>query len=538
MKRTPEVLDCWFESGSMPYAQGHYPFENRDAFEKGFPADFIAEGLDQTRGWFYTLTVLASALFAKPAFKNVIVNGILLSADGKKLSKRLKNYPPPEEIFEKTGADALRLFLINSPAVKAEDLRFSEEGVLEVCRSVLLPFWNAYAFFVTYANVDGFRPPPAGSVPTSANELDRWIVSLLNDVIDQVNAEMEAYNLYKVVPLLVDFIENLTNWYIRRSRRRFWKSEDDADKGEAYATLYYVLTEFAKVMAPSLPFMSEAIYRNLAAGAAAGPQVSVHLQLYPQARQALIDRDLEAKMRMVRQAVAMGRALRSRYSIKTRQPLAEFVLVVKNEERRRLLSAMEQLITDELNVKKVTFSSREEDVVTRSAKANFKKLGKLFGARMKEAAAEIEKLTPAQIDALEHGDSVELLGQRLTLEDIDIRRTKREGVEVETEGDLTAALNTQVTPELKAEGLAREFVNRVQNIRKTSGFEVTDRISIVCVCPADLRQALERHREYVCAETLTLALTFAPQLSAPGAEAVEIDDIHAQLSVTRAGTHA
>ena len=282
MERTPEVLDCWFESGSMPYAQMHYPFENRERFEKNFPADFIAEGLDQTRGWFYTLTVLSSALFGTEAFKNVIVNGIILSEEGKKLSKRLRNYAPPGEVLDKLGADALRLFLINSPAVKAEDLRFSEKGVTEMSRAILLPFWNAYSFFVTYASVDGWKPETLAA-PDGGTELDRWIVSLLHDTIASVNREMENYNLYKVVPILTDFIDNLTNWYIRRSRRRFWKSENDADKKIAYKTLYYVLVEFVKVMAPFLPFLTEAIYRNLVAGKIAGAPESVHLASFPQA---------------------------------------------------------------------------------------------------------------------------------------------------------------------------------------------------------------------------------------------------------------
>jgi isoleucyl-tRNA synthetase len=534
MKRTPEVLDCWFESGSMPYAQSHYPFENRETFESVFPADFIAEGLDQTRGWFYTLTVLGAALFGREAFKNVVVNGIILAEDGKKLSKRLRNYTPPEEVMEKLGADALRLFLINSPAVKAEDLRFSDEGVQDMARSVLLPFWNAYAFLVTYANVDGYTP--SGDLPrASSNELDRWIVSLLNDTVATVNAEMEQYNLYRVVPALVDFIENLTNWYIRRSRRRFWKSENDADKGEAYDTLYYVLVEFSKVMAPFLPFLSEAIYRNLAAGEKADPKVSVHLQPYPQAREELIDRDLEAKMSLVRQAVAMGRALRSRYSIKTRQPLAEFTLVIRNEHKRALLADMEQLIAEELNVKQVVFGEREEEVVTLSAKPNYRRLGKVFGATMKEAASAIEAFGAEQIEALEQGGSVEVLGRELGPEDIEIRRAPREGVEVETVEGVTAALNTEITPELRAEGLAREFVNRVQNIRKARSFEVTDRIAIRCSCPEELRSAVESNREYVCAETLAVALRFEKKLSGKGLEDIAIEDLKARVSVTAAG---
>ena len=530
MKRTSEVLDCWFESGSMPYAQQHYPFDNKEVFEKNFPADFIAEGLDQTRGWFYTLTVLAGALFGKPAFKNVIVNGIILAEDGKKLSKRLRNYAPPEDVLNQLGADALRLFLINSPAVKAEDLRFSEKGVMEMSRAVLLPFWNAYAFFVTYANVDGWKPagiePPAGGT-----ELDRWIVSLLNDVISSVNEEMERYNLYKVVPHLVDFIDNLTNWYIRRSRRRFWKSENDSDKDVAYGTLYYVLVQFSKVMAPFLPFVTEAIYRNLVNGKLGGEPSSVHLALYPSAIGGAIDGALELKMKLVRQAVAMGRALRSRFTIKTRQPLSEFTVVVADRKKIDLIKDMEELVKEELNVKKVIFDSREERVVSISAKPNFKKLGKTFGPKMKEASAVIEKFTNVDIKNLESGGTIDVLGTALTYDDIEIRRAKHEGVEVETEGELTVALEVTVTPELKKECMAREFVNRVQNRRKDTGLNVTDRIVIRCSCPPEIEAAIAEFRGYVCAETLAVDIRHESDFK--DAERVDVEGLDVLIGVEK-----
>jgi isoleucyl-tRNA synthetase len=530
MRRTPEVLDCWFESGSMPYAQMHYPFENKERFEKNFPADFIAEGLDQTRGWFYTLTVLASALFGKPAFNNVIVNGIILSEDGKKLSKRLKNYAPPEEVLNELGADALRLFLINSPAVKAEDLRFSEKGVLEMSRAVLLPFWNVYSFFVTYANVDGWQPrstePPAGGT-----ELDRWIVSLLNHTITSVIAEMEQYNLFRVVPLLVDFIDNLTNWYIRRSRRRFWKSENDGDKDTAYQTLYFVIVEFTKTMSPFLPFLTEAIYRNLVAPHIAGAPQSVHLNSFPTPRPGFTDNDLELKMRLVRQAVAMGRALRSRFVIKTRQPLQEFTIIVRDREICALLNDMEQLIREELNVKVVRFDTREEVVVSLSAKANFKKLGKFFGATMKSAAAQIEAFTSEQIKTLENGGAIMVASREITFDDIEIRRTKREGIEVETEGELTVALDTVITDALRTEGIVREFVNRVQNLRKDRQFQVNDRIVIRTTAAAPLAAALRDFRDYICSETLAteIQIVDTPQI---GMDAVDVEGYETAIGVT------
>jgi len=530
MKRTPEVLDCWFESGSMPYAQSHYPFENRAVFEAGFPADFIAEGLDQTRGWFYTLIVLSAALFGKPAFKNVVVNGIILSEDGKKLSKRLRNYEPPEEVLNKLGADALRLFLINSPAVRAEDLRFSEKGILEMSKAVLLPFWNAYSFFVTYANVDGWKPSP-DLRPKSDNELDRWIVSLLNNVIRAVNREMEQYNLYRVVPNLVDFIDNLTNWYIRRSRRRFWKSENDGDKQAAYATLYYVLVNFSRAMAPFLPFLTETIWRNLVAGKVPGQADSVHLAAYPQADLSYADPDLEMKMALVRRTVVMGRTLRSRFTIKNRQPLRELTVIVKDAHCRELLSHMESLIKDELNVKQVRFDENEDSVVTVSAKANFRKLGKLFGPRMKEAAALIEKLAPAEIHALSLGGAVDVLDRAVRMDDIELRRAKHAGIEVETDNEVTVALDTEITPELASEGLAREFVNRVQVMRKARNLAVTDRIAVTCACPAPLAAAVEQHAGYVRAEVLAVSLSLGAADPGSGAESFEIDDIAGKLAI-------
>ncbi|MCU0608347.1 MAG: isoleucine--tRNA ligase [Chitinispirillaceae bacterium] len=534
MKRTPEVLDCWFESGSMPYAQMHYPFENKDLFEKNFPADFIAEGLDQTRGWFYTLTVLSSALFQKEAFKNVIVNGIILSEDGKKLSKRLRNYASPEDILNKLGADALRLFLINSPAVKAEDLRFSEAGVTEMSRAILLPLWNAYSFFVTYASIDKWKPVAGNKAPGNGTDLDRWIVSLLNDTISRVNKEMAQYNLYRVVPLLTDFIDNLTNWYIRRSRRRFWRSENDADKEIAYGTLYHVLVEFVKLMAPFLPFLTEAIYRNLVPGKLAGAPESVHLTDYPEADADLISEDLVLTMRLVREAVVMGRALRSKFTIKTRQPLAECTIIIRDQSKCDLLKSMETLIREELNVKRVIFDTVEEHVVSLSAKANFKKLGKIFGPKMKDAASIIEQFTSGQIHMLENGENIDVLGTPVTFADIEIRRTKHEGVEVETGGDMTVALNTAITDDLRNEGFAREFINRVQNMRKDAGFSVTDRIKISYSSQDQLLiNALNQCAELVKTETLATSMT-AGSAPAEKTEICEIDDIPITISISKA----
>jgi len=560
MKRTPEVLDCWFESGSMPYEQHHYPFENREVFEKNFPAQFIAEGIDQTRGWFYTLTVLASALFGKEAFKNVVVNGIILAEDGNKMSKRLKNYTAPQEMLEKTGADAIRLFLINSPAVRAEDLRFSEKGVQEMARSVLLPYWNAYSFFTTYANVDGWLPnvgagfkpaqsdgenraddenkadgeyraglKPAPTMDNLSNDLDQWIVSYLNHCIADVNTEMEQYNLYKVVPILVEFIDNLTNWYIRRSRRRFWKSENDGDKNEAYQTLYYVLVEFSKVMAPFLPFLTDAVYRNLVGSVNPSAKKSVHLCDFPTANNALIKPDVEIRMNLVREAVGIGRLLRSRYTIKNRQPLSDITIIISDDHKRKLLEECADIIAEELNVKEVKFEPNESKVLTISAKPNFKKLGKVFGKDMQAANEIIAKFTLADIAALENGETRDVLGQTLGKDDIELKREKIEGVEVETSGEITLALNTVITEELKNEGYAREFINRIQNIRKERDFNVADRINVKVNCDEPLKTALSACEDLIKAETLATNIEWNAVLA--GATETEIEEFKVALEV-------
>jgi isoleucyl-tRNA synthetase len=344
---------------------------------------------------------------------------------------------------------------------------------------------------------------------------------------------MEQYNLYKVVPHLVDFIDNLTNWYIRRSRRRFWKSENDSDKDVAYGTLYYVLVTFSKVMAPFLPFVTEAIYRNLVFGKLGGEPSSVHLTQYPSAADGAIDEPLELKMQLVRKAVAMGRALRSRFAIKTRQPLSEFTVVLADHRKIDLIRGMEELVKEELNVKKVAFDTNEERVVSISAKPNFKKLGRVFGPRMKDASAVIEKFSAAEIKGLEAGDKVDVLGNELAYDDIEIRRVRRSGLEVETEGELTVALEVAITPELKKECMAREFVNRVQNRRKETGLSVTDRIVIRCACPPDVETALSDFRAYVCAETLAVDIRYADAAAVENAERVDVEGLDVYIGVEK-----
>jgi isoleucyl-tRNA synthetase len=506
LRRVPQVLDCWFESGSMPYAQNHYPFVDPEEVAKHLQADFIAEGLDQTRGWFYTLVVLGTALFDRPPFKNVIVNGLILAEDGKKMSKRLKNYPEPEVVLDEYGADALRAYLINSAAVRAGDLKLSETGIRDVMRKVLIPLWNAHAFLVTYANLDGWTP--ARPRVELENRLDRWILSNLQSLIASVNTQMDHYRLYRVVPALDDFIDDLTNWYIRLSRPRFWKQDDDADKNAAYQTLYEVLVTFSKVLAPVLPFTCEAIYRNLTVTAKHDGPDSVHLCDYPQADEARRDRVLEREMTMVRSIVGLGRALRARHKIRTRQPLSEVTVVARSEEDRALILDMEGLILDELNVKRLVFTEREEDLVHMSAKANFRTLGKRFGKEMQRAATVIRGFDLDTIRRLEGGATVEVCGQEVGIDDILIERKEREGQVTETGDGMTVSLCLELTPELKSEGVARELKNKIQNMRKEADFDVADRIAIELEAGAEIAEQVGPHEDYVRAETLAEELSW------------------------------
>jgi isoleucyl-tRNA synthetase len=511
-RRTPEVLDCWFESGSMPYAQHHYPFENKESFEANFPADFIAEGLDQTRGWFYTLTVLSTALFDKPAFKNVVVNGLVLAEDGLKMSKRLKNYPDPMHVINAYGADALRLYLINSPVVRAESLRFSEDGVKHALRHLLLPWWNAYSFFVTYANVDGWTPEQA--VPERDNLLDRWIQSSLARLEQEVSAAMDDYNLQASVRPFVAFIEDLTNWYIRRSRRRFWKTDDDADKAQAYATLYEALIGLCKIAAPFTPFIAEAIYGNLRTEAM---PTSVHLCDFPTAADAQRDEVLEGQMALVMSAVEQGRTLRTEYKLKNRQPLARMYVVCDDERLLANIQVLESLIADELNIRTVEFSTDATELATIQAKPNFKQLGPKLGPLMKQAAGLIGGLEDEQITILSTGGTVDVtLEDRvisLTAADIEVVRQPKEGLAVRAEGSLVVGLDTALNEDLIQEGLAREFVNKVQTLRKELDLEVTQRIHLQFASDEAVVAAVDAYRTYIENETLALSSAAVEVLS-------------------------
>ncbi|MCL1888225.1 MAG: isoleucine--tRNA ligase, partial [Kiritimatiellaeota bacterium] len=514
-RRTPEVLDCWFESGAMPYAQQHYPFaiECDRGIDSFFPADFIAEGLDQTRGWFYTLLVLGALLFEKAPYRNVVVNGLVLAEDGKKMSKRLKNYPDPTHILETYGADALRLYMIYSPVVRAENLRFSETGVRQILRDLLIPLWNAYSFFVTYANVDGFHEPDVTS-PASPNDLDRWICSSLETLVEKITAAMDAYNLQQAVRPFVLFVDDLTNWYIRRSRRRFWKSQNDDDKLHAYRTLRHVLVQFSKIAAPFTPFISETIYRNLRG--ASDPE-SVHLCDFPKKRSAGIpacENELVDRMALAQTVVRLGRQLRIENDLKIRQPLAALHVVSANPGVLAHVAGFEEIAKDELNIKTLLTGSDETALADLTLKADFRKLGPRLGAKMKAAAATLANLPCGKAHTLATGGtvSIEVDGQTfdITADDVAIQRSPKPGLIVAAEGDLLVALETTLTPGLVAEGLARELVSQIQNLRKERDLEVTQRIRVTVATDAEVEAAVRAHEAYICAETLAVEIAVTP----------------------------
>ena len=503
MVRVPEVLDCWFESGAMPYAQNHYPFEEKEHFERNFPADFISEGLDQTRGWFYTLTVLAAALWDSPAFKHVIVNGLVLAEDGKKMSKSARNYTDPMDVINNYGADALRMFLVFSSVVKAEDLKYSDDGVKEILKTIIIPLWNAYSFFITYANIDGVEPK--GRPENPDNPLDCWILSEAEKMVAEVIENMEAYDLQKAISPMVVFVDLLNNWYIRRSRRRFWRSENDLDKEQAYQTLHSVIMKLITLVCPVIPFITEEIYQNLKQEEM--PE-SIHLCSFPTPHEELRDRELERKMEITRQAVSMGRALRSMHEIKIRQPLKAIHLVTLNKDERKILREMEDIIREELNVKEVIFRENEEELVEYRAKPNFKVLGKGLGKYMKPAAKKIEKLDMKEIQSLMEGATLSIdLGDMtldLTLEGIEVKRFEKENLKVLNEGSLTVALDPEISEDLKREGIIRDLVRYVQNMRKETDLDVTDRIRLYLYGSEAMEEAVKTFEDYLMTETLSV----------------------------------
>lgn len=533
MRRIPEVFDCWFESGSMPYAQQHYPFENKEYFENHFPADFISEGLDQTRGWFYTLTVLASALFDAPAFNNCIVNGIVLAEDGRKMSKSLRNYTDPVEAINKFSADAIRLFLMHSAVVRGDEIRYSDEGVREVIKSIILPLWNSYSFFVQYANIDGVTcTGHEFDKKLPDNPLDRWILSVSQQMIKDVTEALDDYDLSAAVDPMLRFIDRINNWYIRRNRRRFWKSGNDADKLEAYGALYSALKTLMLVTAPLIPFLAEAVWQNLRTDE---DKESVHLMDYPVYNERFRDEKLEFKMAAVQKAVSMGRSLRNQFNLKNRQPLASIALVTRDAAEKSVLESMIETIREELNVKKVLFHEKEAELVEYGAKANFRVLGKQLGAKMKNAAARIAKLAESQIADILDGKKVviDVDGEtvRLDAENVIVERTEKEDLKVLNDGTLTVGLDTKITDSLKKEGYARDLVRGIQNLRKSSGFDITDRIKLSVSGDAELKSAFEEFKDFIAGETLASSIEWSGDLQ--NAAVVEADDKNWSIAIEK-----
>jgi isoleucyl-tRNA synthetase len=531
-RRIEEVLDCWFESGSMPYAQLHYPFENQEVFEAGFPAEFIAEGLDQTRGWFYTLTVLAAALYDKPAFRNVIVNGMVMAEDGKKMSKRLRNYTPPDDLMETYGADALRLYLINSGLVRGEEQRFTDSGVWDMTRRALLPWYNAFSFLKTYAELDSWSPDKGRHV--GDNVLDHWILSRLQTLKARVADEMEAYRLYNVVPQLFDFIEDLTNWYIRLNRGRFWGEEVTADKIAAYSTLYTALYELCQVMAPFAPFLAEHVYRELGAlGGGAAVPASVHLCDYPESEAQWVRPELERAVHRMQQVVLLGRQKREEVKIGLRTPLRSLTVVHRDRSLLDELQQLEGYLRSELNVQEFRYDTDEAAYLTVVAKPNFPLLGKRLGKRMKEFQRLIGELPQQQIEALQREGSLTLQGEEFSTEEIQVLQQARPGTNTLSNGRVAIDLDTTLDEELVRGGYAREIVNRIQRRRKELGLNVADRIDVRYAGDTELMRAADDHQEYVSGETLAVSFEADSRLE-PGPAVVEalIDERRLLLSVS------
>ncbi|MGB0997242.1 MAG: class I tRNA ligase family protein, partial [Pseudomonadales bacterium] len=536
-RRIEEVLDCWFESGSMPYAQLHYPFENEDVFNAGFPAEFIAEGLDQTRGWFYTLTVLGGALFDQPAFRNVIVNGMVMAEDGKKMSKSLRNYTPPDELMETYGADALRLYSINSGLVRGEEQRFADSGVRDMVRRALLPWYNAYSFLRTYAEIDEWSPQKGQF--EGDNILDQWIMSRLQTLKNTVATEMEGYRLYNVVPGLFAFIEDLTNWYIRLNRGRFWGEDISADKIAAYSTLYEVLMELSKVMAPFAPFLSEHLYQSLAklAGQPAQPN-SVHLCDYPEAEAVKVKPGLETAVERMQQVILLGRQKREEVKIGLRTPLARLTIVNSDAALLEDMRSLESYVRDELNVQSVEYSADESAYIELCAKPNFPLLGKRLGKRMKAFAGAIANLDVGQISELQNNGEIQLTvageSEAFNSEEIQVQQQARAGTNTVSNSQIAVDLDCELTPELIRGGYAREVVNRIQRARKDQGFDVSDRIAVTYAADGDLAQAIAEHRDYLMGETLCVDLQGADEEAlTDGATDTEIDGHTLRFTIQR-----
>ncbi|MBL6988807.1 MAG: isoleucine--tRNA ligase [Bacteriovoracaceae bacterium] len=503
-ERISEVLDCWFESGSMPYSQLHYPFENQQVFEEGFPAEYIAEGLDQTRGWFYTLNILSTALFGRPAFKNVIVNGMVNAEDGKKMSKRLQNYTAPDVLMEKFGADALRLYLINSGLVRGEEQRFADAGVKDMVRRALLPWYNSFKFFHTYATVDKWNPQE--HFQFGENIVDCWILSNLQTLKDSIAKEMEVYKLYNVVPALFTFIEDLTNWYIRLNRSRFWGEGLSDDKCQAYSTLYTTIKELSTAMAPFAPFLADYIFLQLKKLGGIEEE-SVHLCDYPIADHKMVDSTLEDAVGRMQQIILLGRQKRNQVQIKVKTPLRTLTIIHKDQELLDEIAKLESYIKSELNVKQLLYSTDEQNYIKLYAKPNSPVLGKRLGRDFGKFRNLIGKLSAVELEALEKDGSITLDGEDFRDEEILVFREAKEGTHTLSNRFISIDLDCNLDPALIDEGLAREVVNRIQKSRKDKNFNVADRIEITYAGDPEIENVLAKHLDYIAKETLAKSVT-------------------------------
>ncbi len=555
MYREPDLIDVWFDSGAVPYAQWHYPFENQELFRKNFPADFIAEGVDQTRGWFFTLHALAVMLEDSVAFKNVIANGLVLDKNGNKMSKRLGNAVDPFETIAKYGPDATRWYMIaNAPPW--DNLKFNAEGITEVQRRFFGTLFNTYSFFALYANLDGFQLSPTPLPVAERTELDRWILSKLQSLLAEVRGHFDSYDPTKAARAIQDFVtDQLSNWYVRLSRRRFWKGELTTDKQAAYETLHECLSTVAQLMAPIAPFFADWLYGNLMGVKSYELGVksvekqlftpnsqplthpeSVHLTYLPEADTSLIDKPLEERMELAQRISSLTHSLRKKSVLKVRQPLRRILVPVLDETTKEQVGRVEDLICAEVNVKHVEFLDDTSGVLVKSVKPNFKRLGQVYGPRLKAVAARIQAFTPEEITRLEKegGLAVEVEGEPFLIhpDEVEIRTQDLPGWLVATDGPLTVALDVTLTDELRQEGLARELVNRLQNLRKDSGLDVQDRIQVALAAdaPAELRAAVAAFGDYIREEVQATSLDFVPGLT--DAKPLEFDDFQVLAKLT------
>ncbi|MPL56940.1 Isoleucine--tRNA ligase [bioreactor metagenome] len=533
MKRESDLIDVWFDSGSMPYAQLHYPFENKEMIDSGkaFPADFIAEGVDQTRGWFYTLHAIGTTVFDSIAYKNVVSNGLVLDKNGQKMSKRLGNAIDPFETLQKYGPDATRWYMISN-ANPWENLKFDLEGIDEVRRKFFGTLYNTYSFFSLYANVDGFKYEE--KEVENRPEIDRWILSELNLLVKDVTEFYEDYEPTKVARAINNFVnDNLSNWYVRLCRRRFWKGDYSEDKISAYQTLYTCLETVAKISAPIAPFFMDQLYQDLNAVTGKDTAASVHLTDFPKVNESLIDQNLVEKTHLAQTITSMVFSLRKKENVKVRQPLQKVMIPVLDKKTEEQILAVSELIKQEVNVKELQLINAEEasHLIVKQIKPNFKSLGQRLGKDMKTVAGEITNMTSEQISTIEKEGKMTIAGYEIGLEDVEISTKDIPGWTVASEGKTTVALDLTITDELKSEGIAREFINRVQNLRKDKDFDLTDRISISLEENCPFRKELTNNEQYICTEVLSDKIEFV--ISLANFEEIEIDEVKFNVNIEK-----